>query len=375
MKVLSIAFDNGEYAIRLASALAAKAQVCLMVPEDQAAPHVKWLDPAIDFRPFQKPRLRQPLQQLYTMLTLLRRIKAYDPDVIYLQKAHLWFNITLPLLRRYPLVISIHDPRDHSGDKHSKKTPQFIKDFGYRRADQIIVHCQSMKPIAAIKIGIPPEKIHVVPLMVAGDQNAQSHIQELPNQILFFGRIWHYKGLEYLIRAEPYITAAIPNARIVIAGQGDDFAQYRKMMRTPEHFVVYNQYISAEVQAELFRQSAVVALPYIEATQSGVIPVAYNFAKPVVATAVGGMAEQVDNGKTGFLIPPCNEQRLAECIIHLLRHPALRHQMGQNGQQKLQTEWSSDTIAQQTIQAYQRAIAGREKFASQLVEKREERRL
>ena len=320
MKVLSIAFDNSEYAIRLASALATEDDVCLMVPATTAEPHLKWLDPTVDFQPFDKPRLRQPIQQLRTMALLYRRIRRVNPDVIYLQKAHLWFNLTLPFLAGHPLVISVHDPRDHSGDKDSKRTPQFIKDFGYRQADQIIVHSQAMKPMVTNELGIPASKIHVVPVMVAGDEHAQPDVTEEINQILFFGRIWQYKGLEYLIRAQPLINAEIPTAKIIIAGRGDDFTPYRELMHEPSHFVVRNEYISTEEQARLFRQASVVVLPYTEATQSGVIPVAYNFAKPVVATTVGGLVEQVEEGRTGFLVPPRDEVALAERIVYLLRN-------------------------------------------------------
>src|SRR5438552_16759897 len=94
--------------------------------------------------------------------------------------------------------------------------------------------------------------------------------------VLFFGRIWEYKGLEYLIRAEPLITAEVPEARIVIAGEGEDFGRYRLLMDHPEHFVVYNEYIPDQQRSELFRQASLVVLPYIEASQSGVIPLAYS---------------------------------------------------------------------------------------------------
>ena len=139
------------------------------------------------------------------------------------------------------------------------------------------------------------------------------------NTVLFFGRIWAYKGLEYLIRAEPLITAEIPDAKIVIAGKGEDFSRYRAMMVHPERFVVHNEFIPDDRRAELFARASVVVLPYVEATQSGVIPVAYTFSKPVVATTVGSIPEMVDDGRTGLLVPPRSEESLAEAIVSLLR--------------------------------------------------------
>ena len=92
-------------------------------------------------------------------------------------------------------------------------------------------------------------------------------------------------------------------------------------MSRPERFIVHNRFIRATECDELFRQASIVVLPYIEATQSGVIPLAYSYAKPVVATRVGALAEVVDDGKTGRLVPPADSESLAAAIVELLRDP------------------------------------------------------
>ena len=153
MKVLLIAFDSEELSIRLASQLAHSMDVCLKLPAEGAKPHLQWISNQVRFEPFAKPRLRQPLRQIWTALRLVRSIRKYQPDVIHFQKGHLWFNLALPLLRRHPLVISVHDPVPHIGDHESRKTPQWIRNFGFRRADQVIVHSPQMKQRAAEKCG------------------------------------------------------------------------------------------------------------------------------------------------------------------------------------------------------------------------------
>ena len=357
MKVAFVSYEFGEYSIRLASALARRIEVLLLLPWQIASPYLDRLDHAVDFQPFTNPRLRQPLQQIRTALGLVQRIKRFAADVVHLQHGHLWFNCALPLLRAYPLVLTVHNPRHHLGDRVSQKTPQFVMDFAVHRAAQVIVQARQLKPVVVDRYHIPDEIVHVIPHVVLGDATAQREVPEEEDLVLFFGRIWAYKGLEYLIRAEPLITAEVPRARIVIAGAGEDFARYRRMMAHPERFAVHNEYVTDEQRAALFRRASVVVLPYVEASQSGVIPIAYTFAKPVVATTVGGLPDMVDDGRTGYLVPPRDESALAAAIVRLLRDKELRHQLGANGKRKVETECAPDAIAEQMLAVYQRAIA------------------
>jgi hypothetical protein len=80
---------------------------------------------------------------------------------------------------------------------------------------------------------------------------------------LFFGRIWAYKGLAYLIRAEPLITAQIPEAKIVSAGEVEDFAGSRRPMVPPHTLIVRNEYVSHNKRTALFRKASIVVLSYI----------------------------------------------------------------------------------------------------------------
>ncbi len=356
MKVAFLSFDFGEYCIRLASALSNVAEVLLLLPHERSEAHLNLLHPGVDFHAFQRPRLRQPWQQFRMLRELLREIKRFQPDVLHVQAGHPWFNLMLPFLNRYPLVMTIHDPRHHVGDREGQKHPQAIIDYGYHRAKRVIVHGERMKEVVIDTLRIPSEDIDVIPHVRLGDEQAHADLAEDEHSILFYGRIWAYKGLEYLIRAEPSITTRVPQARIVIAGQGEALTEYCNMMVHPESFQVHNTYISEDQQNVLFRQASVVVLPYIDASQSGVIPLAYTFAKPVVATTVGGLPEMVDDGCTGYLVPPRDSDALADAVVHLLQHPTLRHALGANGKRKIDTEWSPGVIAEQTAQVYRRVL-------------------
>ena len=360
LKVAFVAFDFGEYCIRLASGIADDdgIEVRCFLPQDEAKPYLHLLDKSVDLHMFTKPRLRQFARQWRMCFDLVTKIRAFNPDVIHLQLGHGWFNVLgLPFLRQYPIVLTVHDSQIHVGDAPSGKTPQWVYDRACYQARERIVHAPQVKELLLKRLNIPADTVHVMPYVLIGDVDATSEtiVQEEPI-ILFFGRIWPYKGLEYLIKAEPLITSKVPNARIVIAGTGEDFERYRRMMVNPDHFIVYNDYVSDEDRALLFQRASVVVLPYIEASQSHITSLSYRFGKPVVASRVGGLPEMVDDGKTGYLVPPRDVTALSDAVVRLMQNAEMRKAFGENGRRKVNAECASDVVGRKTRSVYRRAI-------------------
>jgi glycosyltransferase involved in cell wall biosynthesis len=303
---------------------------------------------------FKMPRLRQPAN-IGMVYQLRRQIKDLQPDLVHIAYWHIWGTPGLGLFYPIPLVATVHDVERHPGERGLWGVPSAIHPWQWRWAKQIIVHATSARQQLLTQYGCQAEQVHIIPI---GEYNfyshwATQHHPEKPNTILFFGRIWGYKGLQHLIEAEPLITQAVPDVRIIIAGQGEPFEKYRQKMVNPDQFEVYNRFIRNEEVAIFFQQASLVVLPYVEASQSGVVSVAYTFSKPVVATRVGGLPDVVREGETGLLVPPANPPELAKAVITLLKNPTLRQQMGQKAQQFAQTELSWDSVAQKTLKVYQ----------------------
>jgi glycosyltransferase involved in cell wall biosynthesis len=357
MKIAFLSYDFPEYCVRHANAMAHDHDVLLMLPKNQIGEAEKLIDRRVRYEGFFRPRYRQPFQQLKTVAKIVRMIRSFQPDVVHFQNGHLFFNAFLPLLRKFPLVITIHDPRQHLGDQEALITPQWVMDFGFRRACQVIIHGADLIETVNREIKIPKDQIHVIPHIAIGARpESPADLETTPN-ILFFGRIWEYKGLDFLIKAEPIVSAVFPDVKIVIGGKGEDFDRYRRMMVHPERFEIRNEWISDADRAKMFAESSMVVLPYVEASQSGVIPIAYTFGKPVIATTVGGLPEMVEHDKTGLLVAPRDIEGLAAAIIQLLGDRNLRKRMGIAGRDKLTRECDPTVVVRQTIAVYERAIA------------------
>jgi glycosyltransferase involved in cell wall biosynthesis len=363
MKVAFLSFDYGEYSVRLASALAQHSSVLLLLPAGLADSYLSQLDPRVEFRTFPRIRLREPMAQMRRNRWVRRQLHDFRADVLHLQQGSMWFNLSLSSGCPFPVVLTVHDAEPHIGDKLSQKTPYFFWKLGFRQADQVITHSYYVRDMLQGRLGIPTHSLHVIPhLQVGGAVESPHEVLDDGKTILFFGRIWPYKGLDFLIRAEPWIAAQSQDYKIIIAGEGEDFGRYHQMMVNPERFEVINRHIPEPEANLLFRRASVVVLPYIEASQSGVIPVAYTYGKPVVASNVGGLPEMIEDGVTGLLVPPRDDQKLAAAIVKLLKDKALRHSMGAAGERKIQRECSPAVVAQHTLDVYRIAALEHRRF-------------
>lgn len=117
---------------------------------------------------------------------------------------------------------------------------------------------------------------------------------------LFFGRIDKYKGIGTLLKT--FSEVDNNKYKLVIAGSGklsqDEVELYNQL---GSKVTLINRYISDEEMVWLFHHARSTILPYIEATQSGIIPIAYKFGVPVITSDIEGLTQFVVNGETGFI--------------------------------------------------------------------------
>jgi len=137
--------------------------------------------------------------------------------------------------------------------------------------------------------------------------------------ILFFGYVRKYKGLDLLLDAMPGIIAKDPGIKLLVAGEFyDEFEFYKNIINKRDissSVYMINKFISNEEVYKYYEPADLVILPYRSGTQSGILNVAYGFLKPVLVTRVGGLAEFVDEGKSGFVIEPDSPEAIVDGVI------------------------------------------------------------
>lgn len=140
--------------------------------------------------------------------------------------------------------------------------------------------------------------------------------------LLFFGFVRPYKGLRFLLQALPTVRQSFPNVHLLVAGEfWEEKSVYTDQIGRLELeriVTLLDHYIPNEEVPLCFAAADVVVLPYVHATQSGVVQLAFGCGRPVITTAVGGLADLIRDGENGLLVPPGDSTALADAVERYL---------------------------------------------------------
>jgi alpha-maltose-1-phosphate synthase len=358
MKIALVSFHFSEYALNLAESLEALGHQVLFLGL-RGNLDAEFGEDQYSFKVTQKEILSHARLRDIRIFSNIRRIVQsihhFSPEIIHIQETLDDYLIAaLPFLKRIaPLILTVHDPQCHSGASHQLT----LRRLQYRRllrrlVDGIIVHgntlLMEMESLEPRKRG----KIRVVPHGVLGPDTA-GDTPWVPRQLLFFGRIEHYKGLGVLISAVRQIAEQGGQVSLVVAGRGPDLYQYRQQLSETPNVTVLERFISREEIPFLFQKSNVVALPYLDGTQSGVAAMAAKYGRPVIATNVGSIPEMVLHDETGLIVPPGDSNALAVAIERIISDPSYGFRLGANAKRQAENELSWSKIAEKTFKVYE----------------------
>lgn len=277
-----------------------------------------------------------------TIKNVVKSIKRDNPDVVYLTMNDLWAPFIFPKIKGITRVKTIHDVGIHKGN--NSWFNKWWNSTNFKDAEKFVILSNVFIPML-LKKGILAKNISVIPHagfdFYAKYNTCKYH--DFSFSLLFFGRIDKYKGISMLLDAMPLIIEKFPNVSLKIVGNGDISEYEDKINCLNKNVTIVNRWINDNEVTTYVSNCDIVVLPYTHATQSGVIPLAYAFSKPVVATNVGGLREQVIEGQTGIVIDEINKEAFANGIISLLSNPQKTQLMGQKAYKYMQENltWSA----------------------------------
>lgn len=165
-------------------------------------------------------------------------------------------------------------------------------------------------------------------------------------------RLHRQKGIRYLLEATPTILSAFPAARVVVVGEGPWGDRLRKMARR-RHLEGRLLLLGEREDAlELLSLFDIFVLPSLWEGLPFVLFEAAGLRKPIVATAVDGVIEVIEHGKTGLLVPPGDSRALAEAVMTLLKDRELAQRLAERARALIPPRFPLSRMIEQTQNLY-----------------------
>jgi glycosyltransferase involved in cell wall biosynthesis len=334
MRIALVAPDIPDYACDFAAVAASRMDVTLFIAKRFCSSHLQSLEKGVVAHWIDWPRQRNVLMGFWHITRVASLVRKTNPCLVHiLAEGNVWACILQALLHPIPVVTTVHDIQFHPGDHASRRVPRFFINRVIQQSSAIIVHGQSLSCLLARMDSRQLGRTHVFPHIPLwrywhATDAERPKTRSQSQVVLFFGRISEYKGLQHLLDAAPIVQKHIPDLRVIIAGSGD-VANYQPAIDSLQFVELRNRFTPLEETAELFSMADLLVLPYVEASQSGVLMAALPFAIPVVVTNVGEIGETVTSHGLGLVVPPGDALALAGAITNILRRPELRKTFAQ----------------------------------------------
>lgn len=278
-------------------------------------------------------------------IKLYKIIKIFNPSIVHFFSVHPLNLFIYFICYKKKCIFTLHDVIPHPGEKINI----FIKMYNYIIkiiAYKIVVHSKyAQKCLESFK-----SKSVVLPLCGSLKKN-RDYIKG--NFIMFFGRIRSYKGLDIFIKAAEEAISYSPKMKFVIAGSGE-MDLYLELIKHKENFLVFNKYISVIESDFLFQSCKFLVLPYYSATQSGVVPLAFSYGKPVIVTNVGALPEMVEDNCGLVVNVSINE--IAKSMVELWENKEKYDRMCRKVRYKYQKTYSKEYMENEFENFYNRFL-------------------
>lgn len=214
-----------------------------------------------------------------------------------------------------------------------------------------------------IKHWAPGKTIIQFPAWTDIETFVQSGIQskgDIPQAILYAGVLTPLKGIHHLVKAFVPIAEEFPNAQLLIVGKDENrtYAADLRQQIKERGLTDRVRHLGPQLQPDLailMGRASVLVLPSMSEGLGRVIIEAMATGTPVIGSRVGGIPELIQNGVTGFLVPPGDENALAEKLRWILRNPEKSRDMGKSARAFVARSFSTESYLKGYKQIFEMA--------------------
>lgn len=315
------------------------------------------------------PRFAPALETLSVALAMAR-----DPVDAQVAHAHTWYadmaGLWIRVLHGIPLVVTLHSleplrpwKTDQLGTGYQLSS--WIERTAVEAADRVIAVSTRMREDILRHFRVDPARVVVIHNGIDPERFRRTERRDAlgrfgvrPPYVLFVGRITDQKGIFDLLEAAPRLPAGV---QVVLCAAAPDTPEIEARLRdaVPRHPNVLwiNEMVPGEALVQLYSHAAVFVCPSVYEPFGIINLESMACETPVVASAVGGILEVVEDGRTGLLVPPARPDELAAALRRVLGDQALARALGENGRRRVEERFSWASIAERTERAYAEAMA------------------
>lgn len=299
-------------------------------------------------------------------------LREKKPDIIHAHQYPVFFSdvsAAMSRLRRMVLLLHVHvisEPRSVFSSFISEMYYRTVGRLTFKTAHGVVTPSFAYKSMLA-EMGVEPEKIRVIPYGIDlsrfdfkndGEAFRKRYNCDGSSVILSVGRLNYQKGFQYLLKAMPIVLQKIPDAKLVVVGDGEQFTYLNELSQSLglSNSVIFTGALPPMGIPDAYAAADVFVLPSIFESFGIALIEAQAAGKPVVGTRVGGAPEALQEDETGFLVDPGDSEQLGEAIIRVLSDEELAREMGENGKKFVEARFDIRNIVDDVTAVYEELI-------------------
>lgn len=314
------------------------------------------------------------LESLYA-LSVSRVIEKYDVDLIHAHFAYPegFVGVLAREKIKRPLIVTIHgydlltEPSIGYGLRLHKHYDLIIRSV-LKKADAIILaskalYMEASRILSNNEIG----KIHLIPNGVdvnkfnpSIDGSEIKRLYKAEGKYIVFTARYHRSvyGIAYLIMAAKLVISKRKDVIFIIGGDGP-LLNYHKELAGKlgvKDYIVFTGAIPRDIIPKYYAASDIVVVPSLQESWGLVATEAMACGKPVIASNVGGLPDQIIDGFNGFLVPPRSPKAIADKILYLLENPSEARRIGRNGRMLAEEKYDIEKRVDKIIEIYKKLL-------------------